>query len=91
MTDVRHTTVAVRDAALALAADEASGELTDRLAHLIVLLCDAVDEVATRQLAPVVPIARRPDYTPPPDITLATVLDTPEALQRWRDENGGRS
>ena len=86
MTDVRRTTVAVRDAALALAADEASSELTDRLAHLVALLCDAVDDLDARIVAPVVPIARGPlDYQPAPEITLATVVPPDADREWWRE------
>lgn len=85
MTDVRHTTVAVRDAALALAADEATSDTQSQTLHLIALLCDAIDAVAGRQVAPVVPIARGPlDFQPAPEITLATVVPDDADREWWR-------
>jgi hypothetical protein len=83
--DVRRTTVAVRDAALHLAADEATSETQSQTLHLIALLCDTIDLIDARQLAPVVPIARGPlDYQPDAAITLATVVPDDADREWWK-------
>lgn len=61
-----------------------TGEEVHALASLMEALIARVDAVEARQVAPVVPIARRPDYTAPEGITLATVVPDDADREWWR-------